>query len=77
VNGYGMATATKPARGRKTGPLTSDWKGAVERAFEEAHGDVLKENERLKRLGIIDENGNLLQQPRPTGTRSGDFGGWG
>jgi hypothetical protein len=72
-----MATATKPVRARKTGPLTSDLGAAMKRAFKGAHEDVLKENERLRRLGIIDENGNLLKRSTPSGSKGGDFGGWG
>ena len=72
-----MATATKPARVRKTGPATTDWSATVKRAFKGAHEDVLKEHERRKRLGIIDEDGKLLKRAQSSGTKSGDFGGWG
>jgi hypothetical protein len=72
-----MATATKPPRVRKTGPVSTDLSAVMKRAFKGAHEDVLKEHERRKRLGIIDEDGKLLKRSQASGSKSGDFGGWG
>jgi hypothetical protein len=72
-----MAMSAKPGRARKTGPLTTDYDAMLKRVIKGAHEDVLKDIERHKRLGIIDENGRLLKPTRPSGTKSGDFGGWG
>jgi hypothetical protein len=72
-----MATSTRPVRARKAGPLTTDYDAMLKRVIKGAHEDVLKEIDRLKRLEIIDDNGRLLKPTRPSGTKSGDFGGWG
>jgi hypothetical protein len=72
-----MAATPRPVHARKKGAAVPDWDATLRRALEAAHQDALKETERLRRLGIIDENGNLLRRTRSSGTRSGDFGGWG
>ncbi len=56
------SSKTSSTKQRKTGPLTTDWSAAVRRAFKGAHEDVLKEAERLKRLGILDERGRLVKK---------------
>jgi hypothetical protein len=70
-----MATATKPAP--KLDPDLRDWDGIVKRAVRRAHKGVLAETDRLQKLGIIDERGSLIKKPEPSGSKSGNFGGWG
>ncbi len=43
----------------------------------EGHRDVLKELERLRSLGIIDEQGHLLKRAHREPGEGGDAGGWG
>ncbi len=57
------STRQRPAdRDHHRGPLTDNWDDVLKRAVKGAHEDVLKETERLRRLGIIDEQGRLLKK---------------
>jgi hypothetical protein len=48
-----------------------------ERWIAEGHRAVLEEIETQRRLGLIDEDGNLLEPAKHSGGRGGDPGGWG
>jgi hypothetical protein len=53
----------KPARARRTGAAIPDWDATLKRALKRAHEDAIKETDRLRRLGIIDEKGRLVKKP--------------
>lgn len=61
-----MATSI---REHPMGPADLDdegaWDDLIERVVKGAHDDVLIEQARLRALGIIDANGNLLKPPAP------------
>ncbi len=46
-------------------------------AARSTEGDTLQELERLRKLGIIDEQGNLLKRVDRSSKKGRDFGGWG
>ena len=65
-----------PAKADRT-PAPESRRARDERILDRGYRDTLQELERLRKLGIVDEQGNLLKRVDRSSKKGRDFGGWG
>ncbi len=72
-----VAAKTKPQIGIVDPDDREAEKRLMKRVIKGAHQRVLRDRARLRKAGIIDEQGTLIKKPESSGSKSGGFGGWG
>ena len=65
-----------PAKADRT-PAPESRRARDERILDRGYRDTLQELQRLRKLGIVDEQGNLLKRVDRSSKKGRDFGGWG